>query len=139
MTDTNVSNVSVKSAGDTAIVEDIVKEMVEISSNTDHPMTKVEAKRAFDTVKNAILSELTKGCKIQITGFLSINPIYKPSRTVFNIATGQPMETKERIVINAKVGGKIRNIAEGYDETVFNAYKTKHELKMNKVKNQPQE
>ena len=127
MMDTTINETTIK----TSTVEDILKSMVEISANTNNPMTKADAKRALDAVKNAICAELEKGNKVQITGFMTISPVFKPVRKVFNIATSQPMETKENIAINARVGESIRKIARNYSESIFNVYKDKYVSRFN--------
>lgn len=118
-----------KGIGDTATAEDIVKAMVELSKGTENPISKVDARRALELVKDAICAQVERGCKVQLTGFLQITPIYKPVRTVFNIATKQPMETKEGVMVMAKVGKHIKQLAAAYDENAIRVYRDEYNSK----------
>ena len=113
----NTNQEVVKGVGDVITAEDFFKEMVKVSEQQGSTITSADAKKAFNLFRDTVAECISKGIKVQLTGFLTITPVFKPVRKVFNIATRTPMETKEGALITAKPGKRLKKLAASYDET----------------------
>ena len=89
-------------------------------------MNKQEAIKAIASKKNltqkvvsdvlagleeVTISEIKKGRKMQLTGFVTIKPVYRSPRKGFDPLNNVPVDIAESVGLSAKPGEGLRNIA----------------------------
>lgn len=107
--------------GTTLNTEGVIKAMAEVSKTTEHPMSQTEAQAALNLLKAVVQEALATGQKVQLTGFLSFSPSYRAPRKGNNVITNEPMDIPGGVVITAKAGKSLKDIAKGMDESLVEA------------------
>lgn len=107
--------------GTTLNTEGVIKAMAEASKTTEHPMSQTEAQAALNLLKCVVQEALATGQKVQLTGFLSFSPSYRAPRKGNNVITNEPMDIPGGVVITAKAGKSLKDIAKDMDESLVEA------------------
>ncbi len=76
-------------------------------------LTKVQAKKAVDTMFNGITKALKKGERVGFVGFGSWSVTTRKARTVKNPQTGEKMRIKARKVPKFKAGAALKEAIGG--------------------------
>ena len=109
--------------GTTFTTEDIIKGISEKSKATDIALSQKDVAHTINLLKEVVGEALSSGQKIQMTGFVTIEPSYRSSRKGNNVVTGEPMDIPESAVLNVKAGKGLKDVAKGYDKSVLDALK----------------
>jgi len=125
----------INNVGQTFTTESIIKAIAEKSKATDSPISQKDIAASINLLKDVTAEALATGHKVQITGFVTIEPSYRNARKGNNVVTNQPMDIPESIVLNVKAGKVIKDVAKGLDKSIvaaLKAEKTKKETKSKK-------
>ena len=109
--------------GTTFTTEDIIKGISEKSKATDTALSQKDVAHTINLLKEVVGEALSSGQKIQMTGFVTIEPSYRSSRKGNNVVTGEPMDIPESAVLNVKAGKGLKDVAKGYDKDILDALK----------------
>ena len=109
--------------GTTFTTEDIIKGISEKSKATEISLSQKDVAHTINLLKEVVGEALSSGQKIQMTGFVTIEPSYRSSRKGNNVVTGEPMDIPESAVLNVKAGKGLKDIARGYGKDVLDALK----------------
>lgn len=109
--------------GTTFTTEDIIKGVSEKSKTTETALSQKEVAHTINLLKEVVGEALSSGQKIQMTGFVTIEPSYRSSRKGNNVVTGEPMDIPESAVLNVKAGKGLKDVAKGYDSSILEALK----------------
>lgn len=109
--------------GTTFTTEDIIKAISEKSKTSDTPFSQKEAANAVAFLKEAVNEALATGQKVQMTGFITIEPSYRNARKGNNVVTGEPMDIPESVVLNVKAGKGLKDTAKALDKSIMSALK----------------
>ena len=109
--------------GTTFTTEDIIKGVSEKSKTTETALSQKDVAHAINLLKEVVGEALATGQKIQMTGFVTIEPSYRSSRKGNNVVTGEPMNIPESAVLNVKAGKGLKDVAKGYDKGILDALK----------------
>ena len=82
-----------------------------------------EANEIINLFKEGIKDAIRNGQKVQLTGFLTINPVYREERQGNNVYTGDTMTIPAYVTLNAKAGKVLKDVARDLDEEVIKAIK----------------
>lgn len=115
----------VKKIGDTVTASEIITAMLESPTNTNFkkPLNRADIHAALDLFKEAVLQEIGKGHRVQLNGFISFVPSYRPPRKGNNVITNEPMEIPEGIQITAKVGSLVRKALKNFGPEAIQEFK----------------
>lgn len=94
--------------GDVIAESKLLQIMAAAGADAEIPLSVHELRVALKLFKEAVLQQLRAGCKVQLTGFLSFVPVYRPSRKINNIATHSLMEVPESVQVVVKAGSLMR-------------------------------
>lgn len=109
--------------GTTCTTEEIIKGICERSKGTDSPITQKQAADTINLFKEVVSAALATGQKVQMTGFISIEPSYRSARKGNNVVTGEPMDIPESVVLNVKAGKSLKDITKTMDGAIMDALK----------------
>lgn len=109
--------------GTTFTTEDIIKAISEKSKTSDTPFSQKEAANAVAFLKEAVNEALATGQKVQMTGFITIEPSYRNARKGNNVVTGEPMDIPESVVLNVKAGKGLKDTAKALDKSIMSDLK----------------
>ena len=109
--------------GTTFTTEDIIKGISEKSKVTETALSQKDVAHTINLLKEVVGEALSSGQKIQMTGFVTIEPSYRSSRKGNNVVTGEPMDIPESAVLNVKAGKGLKDVAKGYDKDILDALK----------------
>lgn len=109
--------------GTTFTTEDIIKAICEQSKGGDSPITQKQAADVINAFKDVVAGAVATGQKVQMTGFISIEPSYRSARKGNNVVTGEPMDIPESVVLNVKAGKSLKDITKGMDSSILEALK----------------
>lgn len=113
----------INNVGTTFTTEDIIKAISEKSKTSDTPFSQKEAANAVAFLKEAVNEALATGQKVQMTGFIAIEPSYRNARKGNNVVTGEPMDIPESVVLNVKAGKGLKDTAKALDKSIMSALK----------------
>lgn len=113
----------VNNVGKTFTTENIIKGISEKSKETENALSQKDVAHAINLLKEVVGEALASGQKIQMTGFVTIEPSYRSSRKGNNVVTGEPMDIPESAVLNVKAGKGLKDVAKGYGKSILDALK----------------
>ena len=113
----------INKVGTTFTTEDIIKGISEKSKNTETALSQKDVAHTLNLLKEVVGEALATGQKIQMTGFVTIDPSYRSSRKGNNVVTGEPMDIPESAVLNVKAGKGLKDVAKAYDAEILKALK----------------
>lgn len=119
MAKTKITN----NVGTTLNTEGVIKAMAETSKGTDAQISQKDAQNALNLLKSVINDALSKGQKVQLTGFVSFSPSYREPRKGNNVITNEPMDIPGCVVASVKAGKLLKDTMKNLDETLVEAIK----------------
>ena len=128
MAKTKVTN----NVGTTLNTDGVIKAMSEASKATDTPISQKEAQNALNLLKSVVTDAIATGQKVQLTGFLSFAPSYRSPRKGNNVLTNEPMDIPGGVVITAKAGKSLKDVAKNLDDSIVKAVQKASEKKSDK-------
>lgn len=122
--------------GTTFSTEDIVKAMSEKSkvAGSEFQLTQKQAADSLSLFKEAVQDALATGQKVQLTGFITIEPSYRSPRKGNNVVTGEPMDIPESVALNVKAGKSLKDTAKELDASIVKSLKASKDKKDKKDK-----
>lgn len=109
--------------------ESAVRALAEKSKGSELELTNKDAALVIEMFKDVISDAVATGQKVQLTGFLTLEPSYRKAREGNNVATNEKMEIPESVVLNAKAGKKLKDVVKALPADVFAAIKAQAENK----------
>lgn len=100
--------------------EDLVKA---IASNGEVGLNQKDVRAVVKELEEVVVQALTEGSKVQMTGFITIEPTYRGERKANNIVTGEPMEIPETVAVKVKAGSKLKSAVADLDPADFDKKK----------------
>lgn len=88
-----------------------------------------QSKEVINTILGIISDSLAAGKKVQLMGYLTVTPVFRPAHDGNDVITGQKMTIPDSVGFNAKVGKKLKDIAKELPAEVFDAIKAEYEAK----------
>lgn len=110
--------------GTTFTTEDIIKTITERSKGTDTQLTQKQVADTINLFKDVVSEALVTGQKVQMTGFITIEPSYRSARKGNNVVTGAPMDIPESVVLNVKAGKGLKDVTRTMDASILASLKT---------------
>lgn len=108
--------------GQTLNTDGIVKAMAQKSKDIGEVvLSQKECNAAIGYLKDVVQEYMATGGKVQITGFLTIQPSYRAERKGNNVVTGQPMNIPESVTANIKMGKSLRDAMHNLDKSIVEA------------------
>lgn len=101
------------------IIDKISSEEIIKMAAAAKEMTIKDVKEAYNGVVDAICASLGKGLKVQMTGFVTFQPVYRSARTANNVFTGEPMDVPESLSVGAKAGTQLKTAIAELDPVDF--------------------
>lgn len=89
----------------------------------------VQSKEIIGTIVDCICDALSDGQKVQMMGFLTINPVFRPEHEGNDVMSGEKMTIPDSVGFNAKVGKKLKDIAKELPQATFDKIKAEYEAK----------
>lgn len=90
-------------------------------------LTQVAVNKVLNSLENITYNTIAKGEKVQLTGFLSVKPVYRAPRKGYDPLKEVPMDIAETMSVAAKVGEKLKTAADGLDVAKFRPAKKQEE------------
>lgn len=109
--------------GTTFTTEDIIKAITERSKGTDTQLTQKQVADTVNLFKDVVSDALVTGQKVQMTGFITIEPSYRSARKGNNVVTGAPMDIPESVVLNVKAGKGLKDVTKNMDASIMASLK----------------
>ena len=113
-----------KKIGDTLSQSEIVKVMAELNANSETPISYADLRTAVELFKAAVIQEVGRGHKVQLNGFVSFVPSYRPPRKGNNVITKEPLSIPEGVQVTAKVGSLLRKAVKTLDNEAIQIFKS---------------
>lgn len=88
-----------------------------------------QSKEIVTMITDSISEALSTGQKVQLTGFLSIAPTFRPAHEGNDVMSGNKMTIPDSVGFGAKVGKKLKDIAKELPQEVFDQIKAEYEAK----------
>lgn len=88
-----------------------------------------QSKEVINIIVESISEALAAGQKVQLMGFLTISPTFRPEHAGNDVMSGKQMTIPDSVGFNAKVGKKLKDIAKELPDDVFNRIKAEYEAK----------
>lgn len=76
-------------------------------------LTKVDAKKALNSIIKATTQSLKKGKRLVLVGYGSFTVVKRAARTGRNPRTGKPISIKAKKVVKFKAGGSLAKAVSG--------------------------
>ncbi len=92
-------------------------------------LSQNQTKEIVNMVVESISEALAAGQKVQLMGFLTITPVFRPAHEGNDVMTGNKMMIPDSVGFNAKVGKKLKDIAKELPQETFDAIKAEWEAK----------
>lgn len=109
--------------GTTITTEGIVKAMAEKTKDAEVQLSQKQAQAAITALKEVVADAIKSGQKVQITGFITLEPSYRAARQGNNIKTGEKQDIPESAALNAKAGKQLKDIAKNYSNDIMKSLK----------------
>lgn len=88
-----------------------------------------QSKEIINTVIESITDALAAGQKVQLMGFLTITPTFRPAHEGNDVVSGNKMTIPDAVGFNAKVGKKLKDVAKELPQEVKDAIKAEYDKK----------
>lgn len=85
----------------------------------DTAITQVQIVKVINSLEKTVKESLAKGEKVQLTGFVTIKPIYRAARKGFDPLNKVPMAIPATIGVSAKAGEKLKQAVKELDLADF--------------------
>lgn len=85
----------------------------------DTELTQVAVNKVLNSLEKITYETVAKGEKVQLTGFLSVKPVYRAPRKGYDPLKDIPMDIAETMSVAAKVGEKLKTAADNLDVAKF--------------------
>lgn len=87
---------------------DLVNSVVELSAE-DNKLSKAEVTRVVDLIEEAIVGALKSGDKVQLVGFLTVEPTARSARKGFNPITHEEIEIAPKMGVKVSAGKRLKD------------------------------
>lgn len=94
---------------------DVINFIAENSEN----LTKAQAIEAVDLFLDAIVGTLEAGDKLQLVGYLTVEPVARSARKGFNPQTGEEIDIQAKVGVKVTAGKKLKTAVQGLDVSDF--------------------
>lgn len=88
-----------------------------------------QSKEIIGIIMDSISEALAAGQKVQLMGYLTISPVFRPEHEGNDVMSGNKMTIPDSVGFNAKVGKKLKDIAKELPAEVFDSIKAEYEAK----------
>ncbi len=75
--------------------------------------TQVDDAKVIDALEDFVHETVAAGEKVQLTGFITVKPVYRAPRKGYDPIKLQAMEIAESVGVSVKAGEKLRKSVEG--------------------------
>lgn len=118
--------------GETFTTESLMKACSENAKSQGMSLSNQDIANAYKLIKDSVMQGISLGQKIQLTGFMTIEPSYRSARKGNNVVTGKPIDIPETIVLNVKAGKQLKDTAKALPADTMKALKKVFEDKSKK-------
>lgn len=85
----------------------------------DAELTQVAVNKVLNSLEKITHETLARGEKVQLTGFLSIKPVYRAPRKGYDPLKNVAMDIEETMSVSVKAGEKLKTAVEGLNVADF--------------------
>lgn len=90
-----------------------------IAEKSEGALTKKQAELAVNLFEDAVVEALRNGDKLQLVGFMSVEPVGRNARKGRNPQTGEEMEIPAKMDVKIKAGKRLEKAVEGLNVNDF--------------------
>lgn len=85
----------------------------------DTGLTQVAVNKVLNSLEKTTHETLARGEKVQLTGFLSVKPVYRAPRKGYDPLKNVAMDIEETMSVSVKAGEKLKTAVEGLNVADF--------------------
>jgi DNA-binding protein HU-beta len=82
-------------------------------------LTQVAVNKVLNALEEQVVENLQSGEKTQLTGFITVKPVYRAARKGFDPIKKEAMDIQPTVGVSAKAGEKLRKAVESLNVADF--------------------